>query len=148
MRAFLFVKAALLSLAAIAQTRIDGVTSVIASIEIHDQCIRFHGFDARASGQLWTRPSGEHWRCGQQAALALAEQIQHPRYRDRSGRIVAACLKVTLDLKAGWLQAAGPLHSGDIHYAVDEDAARRNRINIWSGNVDMPWDWRSQRQTR
>lgn len=112
MRAFLFVKAALLSLPAIAQTRIDGVTSVIDSIEIHGQCIRLHGFDARESSQLCTRSSGEHWRCRQQAALALADQIRRsvifcdPRYRDRSRRIVAACLKVTLDLNR-WMVTSG-----------------------------------------
>jgi endonuclease YncB( thermonuclease family) len=30
-------------------------------------------------------------------------------------------------------------------YVVDEDAARQSRANIWSGDLDMPWDWRAQR---
>jgi hypothetical protein len=33
-------------------------------------------------------------------------------------------------------------------YVVDEDAARQSRANIWSGDFDMPWDWRSQRRSR
>ena len=28
---------------------------------------------------------------------------------------------------------------------ADEDAAQRN---TWSGDFDMPWDWRAQRQSR
>ena len=30
-----------------------------------------------------------------------------------------------------------------LDYVADEDAARRN---IWSGDLDMPWDWGAQRQ--
>jgi hypothetical protein len=29
-----------------------------------------------------------------------------------------------------------------LDYVADEDAARRS---IWSGDLDMPWDWRAQR---
>ena len=31
-----------------------------------------------------------------------------------------------------------------LDYAADEAAARRRQINIWSGNLDMPWDWHAQ----
>ena len=31
-------------------------------------------------------------------------------------------------------------------YVADEDAARRKRINMWSGDFEMPWDWRAQRR--
>jgi endonuclease YncB( thermonuclease family) len=33
-----------------------------------------------------------------------------------------------------------------LDYVADEDIARRNRINIWSGEFDRPWDWRTQRR--
>jgi hypothetical protein len=33
-------------------------------------------------------------------------------------------------------------------YVVYEDAARQSRANIWSGDFDMPWDWRAQRRSR
>ncbi len=48
---------------------IDGDT-----IEIHGQRIRFHGIDAPESRQTCVA-GGEEWRCGQEAALALAELI-------------------------------------------------------------------------
>ena len=35
-----------------------------------------------------------------------------------------------------------------VDYIADEDAARWTRINIWSGDFDMPWEWRAQRRNR
>jgi len=35
-----------------------------------------------------------------------------------------------------------------VDYVADEEAARRGHINIWSGDFDMPWDWRAQRRNR
>jgi endonuclease YncB( thermonuclease family) len=35
-----------------------------------------------------------------------------------------------------------------LDYVADEDIARRNRINIWSGAFDMPWDWRRKNRWR
>jgi endonuclease YncB( thermonuclease family) len=35
-----------------------------------------------------------------------------------------------------------------VDYVADEEAARRGHINIWSGEFDMPWDWRAQRRNR
>jgi hypothetical protein len=35
-----------------------------------------------------------------------------------------------------------------IDYVTDEDATRRSLVNIWSDDIDMPWDWRAQRRNR
>jgi endonuclease YncB( thermonuclease family) len=45
-----------------------------------------------------------------------------------------------------WLAAAYRRCSLD--YLADKDSAKQNRINIWSGEFDMPWDWRRQNQHR
>ena len=143
---------------ALAQEGLIGVASVIDgdTIEIHGQRIRLHGIDAPESRQLCTRPSGERWRCGQQASLALSDRIGRatvscqPRDRDRYGRIVAVCFKGNEDLNR-WMVANGwavAYRRYSVDYVADEDAARRNRINIWSGDFDMPWDWRAQRRNR
>ena len=60
-----------------AQDLIVGVASVIDgdTIEIHGQRVRLFGIDAPESSQLCVRPTGEGWRCGQQASLALADRI-------------------------------------------------------------------------
>jgi endonuclease YncB( thermonuclease family) len=93
---------------------IAGVASVIDgdSIEVHGVHIRLKGVDAPESRQLCTRPTGERWRCGQQASLALSDQIGgstvscDPRDTDRYGRTVPVCSPRGLDLN-GWLVTRG-----------------------------------------
>src|SRR4029450_10000064 len=79
-------------------TDLTGRASVIDgdTIEIHGQRIRLFGIDAPESRQT-CEAAGQTWRCGQQAALALAEFIDQrtvtcgKRDTDRYGRIVAVC---------------------------------------------------------
>ena len=135
---------------------IVGVASVIDgdTIEIHGVRIRLHGVDAPESRQLCTRPTGERWRCGQQASLALSDQIGRstvscdPRDTDRYGRTVAVCSSRGVDLN-GWLVTQGwavayRRYSRD--YVRAEDQARAARRGVWSGQFDMPWEWRSARR--
>lgn len=78
---------------------LSGTASVIDgdTIELHGKRIRLHGVDAPESRQECVRPSGQKWRCGQQAALALADKIGRATVRcekrdqDRYRRIVAVC---------------------------------------------------------
>ena len=137
---------------------IVGVASVIDgdTIEIHGIRIRLHGIDAPESRQLCTRPTGERWRCGQQASLALSDQIGRstvscdPRDIDRYGRTVAVCRSRGVDLN-GWLATQGwavayRLYSRD--YVRAEDQARVASRGVWSGQFDMPWEWRSVQRAR
>ena len=151
----------LLALAASARRRLkrDSQASPLIdgdTIEIRGRRLRLYGIDSPEGCQLCVRPTGEHWRCGQQASFALANLIGRsivscqPRDRDRYGRIVAVCFKGISDLNRwmvgkGWA-VAYRRYSED--YAADEDIARRSRTNIWSGDFDMPWDWRAQRRSR
>ena len=141
-----------------AQDLIVGVASVIDgdTIEIHDQRIRLFGIDAPESSQLCVRTTGERWRCGQQASFALADRIGRatvscqPRDLDRYGRVVAVCFKGNEDLNR-WMVANGwavAFRRYSLDYVSDEAAARRGQINIWSGEFEMPWDWRLQHRHR
>ena len=126
---------------------IDGDT-----LELHGRRIRLHGIDAPESGQACQRASGGAWRCGQEAALALAREIGHAPVRcegrslDRYGRFIAVCFKGRQDL-GRWMVAQGfavAYRRYALDYVVEEDRAHRNHQGLWAGNFEMPWDWRSE----
>lgn len=136
------------------QESITGIASVIDgdTIEIRGQRIRLFGIDAPESSQLCERPTGERWRCGQQASFALADRMGRatvrcePRDIDRYRRLVAVCFSGSIDLNR-WMVANGwavAYRRYSVDYVADEDTARRKRINMWSGDFEMPWDWRAQ----
>jgi len=143
---------AILSLAPVASAAdIIGQASIIDgdTIEIHGQRIRLFGIDAPEHDQL-CEAAGAQYRCGQQAALALAEQIgRHtvdcaPRDVDQYGRVIAVCSAGGEDLNAwmvrqGWALAYRHYSTA---YVADEDAAHLAGDGIWRGTFDAPWDWR------
>jgi len=132
---------------------LSGVATVIDgdTLEIHGQRIRLHGIDAPESGQSCER-AGQHYRCGQQAALALADRIGQrtvrcePQGQDRYQRVIAICRLGEQDLNR-WMVAAGwavAYRKYSLDYVADEERAKRARLGIWSGSFEMPWDWRAR----
>jgi endonuclease YncB( thermonuclease family) len=154
MRALLILL--LFSFLAVTQAHADvltGVASVVDgdTLEIRGQRIRLHGIDAPESGQLCATAEGQRWRCGQQAALSLADRIgRRPvscqvRDIDRYGRVLGVCHQDGTDLN-GWLVREGwavAYRQYSRAYIRDETEAISAQRNIWSGRFDMPWDWRS-----
>lgn len=131
---------------------ISGTASVIDgdTIEIHGVRIRFHAIDAIEGRQRCRLPDGHEWRCGRDAALALAGRISRSpvscniRDTDRYGRLVGVCFSDGVDLNAwmvknGWAVA---YRRYGLDYADEEDAARSAEIGIWMSDFLMPWDWR------
>lgn len=142
----------LLSATPATANELNAVASVIDgdTVEIRGTRIRLHGIDAPESRQLCTRPSGQSWRCGQQAALTLSDRIGRrsvicvARDTDRYGRTIAVCSQDGIDLNA-WMVAEGwavayRQYSRD--YVLADTEARSAGRNIWSGTFVMPWDWR------
>jgi endonuclease YncB( thermonuclease family) len=133
-----------------------GTASVIDgdTLEIHGQRIRLFGIDA-PEGRQTCRRDGKAWRCGQQAALALADKIgRRPidcreRDRDRYRRIVAICYLDGEDLN-GWLVRQGwaldyrQYSKG--RYAAEEAEARAGRRGVWAGTFQKPWEWRRRKR--
>jgi endonuclease YncB( thermonuclease family) len=127
-------------------TVIDGDT-----IELHGRRIRLFWIDAPESAQICQSAAGHDYRCGQQAALALADRIGTATVRctkkdiDRYNRIVAVCRVGDIDL-GDWLVSQGHAvafrrYSKD--YVAEEDRARSARRGMWAGTFTMPWEWRA-----
>jgi endonuclease YncB( thermonuclease family) len=136
---------------AAAQSPIVGVVSVIDgdTLEIHGQRIRLHGIDAPESGQSCEK-DGKQYRCGQRAALKLADKIGRATVRceqrdiDRYKRIVAVCSLGNIDLNAwmvrqGWAIAYRQYLRD---YVDDESAAQAEKAGIWAGRFIEPSRWR------
>ena len=130
-----------------------GVASVIDgdTLEIHGERIRLFGIDACESRQVCEDASGQPYRCGQQAALALADHIGsrtvrcEGKTRDRYGRLVAICYLGDEDLDA-WMVLQGlalAFRKYSTLYVPEEDGARLAKRGLWAGRFETPWEWRT-----
>lgn len=131
---------------------LSGQASIIDgdTVEIHGQRIRLHGIDAPESNQLCERANGTDYRCGQVAALALADWIARAEVScrqtgvDRWKRAIAICNVRGEDMGA-WLVSSGnalAFRRYSLDYVADEDAARMAGRGVWQGRFVMPWEWR------
>ena len=120
----------LLSAPTLANQTITGVASVIDgdTIEIHGHRIRLFGIDAPGSSQLCQK-EGKSYRCGQEAAFALADKIGkqivtcEEQDIDRYQRVVAICFAVGIDLNQ-WMTAQGEAlayRRYSMRYVADEE---------------------------
>lgn len=123
---------------------IDGDT-----IKIDGPRVRLHGIDAPEGAQTCLA-DGTVWHCGQDATLALEQEIGRHSVacretdRDHYTRIVAVCHVGPYDLGArmvflGWALAYRQF-SDD--YMEEEGAAREAGTGIWRGQFVPPWEWR------
>jgi hypothetical protein len=90
------------------------------------------------------------WRCGQKAALALADKIGRqtvrcePKDRDVYGRTVAVCRAGDTDLNA-WMTAQGwawAYRQYSLVYVTEEQRASKAKLGVWQGDFIYAWDWR------
>lgn len=120
------------------------------TVAIRDIRIRLHGIDSPESGQACQDSAGKKYRCGQAAALALADKIGsssvscEPRDTDRYGRTVAVCRLAAEDLNA-WMVAQGhaiAYRRYALDYVDQENEAKAAKRGIWAGSFQFPADWR------
>ncbi len=153
-RIIITIVAATLPSAALAD--IVGRASVIDAdtIEIHGQRIRLHGIDAPEKGQPCFDASGQLYRCGQVAAMALDQFIGaspvscSERDVDRYGRTVADCSVRGENIEL-WLVRSGhamAYRKYSSAYIGAEQEARNAKRGIWAGSAQPPWEWRKERR--
>jgi endonuclease YncB( thermonuclease family) len=124
---------------------IDGDT-----VEIAGERIRLNGIDTPEAKQTCLDGTGNRWRCGREATLALTtivgdqEIICKGDERDKYKRLIAVCFAGTKDLNAemvrqGWALAYRK-YSTD--YVAEEADAKAKKLGLWRGQFVAPWDWR------
>ena len=120
------------------------------TVVIHGTRVRLFGIDAPESAQSCEDAAGRDYRCGQRAALALADRIGEspitcePRDTDRYGRTVAVCRKDGEDLNA-WMVEQGyavAFRRYSTAYGSQEGAARAAKRGLWAGTFEDPSEYR------
>jgi endonuclease YncB( thermonuclease family) len=116
------------------------------TLRVGAERIRLFGIDAPETGQ---RCGG--WDCGAAATSRLADLVGGdtircaPRDRDQYGRLVAVCTARGVDL-GGRLVAEGLARAytryGDAYAAAEADA-RTERLGLWRGAAEAPWEYRA-----
>ncbi|WP_054107381.1 thermonuclease family protein [Novosphingobium sp. AAP83] len=146
-----YVAAVTMTLLQGAQTVTDGDT-----IRIGETRIRLEGIDAPEMSQTCKRPDGSIWRCGQQAKIALMQKIGAQPVRckisgtDRYKRSLGTCYVGKLNLnqwmvRSGWAVSYRRYSKA---YVADEQMARAQKLNIWSGEFQVPDEFRARKRHR
>ncbi len=126
---------------------IDGDT-----LDFEGSRVRLLGIDAPEGDQACTNRDGLSYRCGAQATSFLSglvgygQVVCEPVERDQYDRMVALCRVDGTDIgsamvKSGWALA---YRHRSLRYTAEEDAARAEKIGLWQGEFQVPWDWRQE----
>ena len=138
---------------------IFGMASVVDgdTLDIRGERIRLDGVDAPESRQLCQR-DGKPWRCGQAAAMWLADRLQSVNVRcrinsfDRWGRKVGTCYVAESDINGELVRSgmAWAFVRYSRRYEAEEAEARADGRGIFAANVvtEAPWLWRRHNATR
>jgi len=126
---------------------IDGDT-----LEVAGERIRLHGVDAPELSQRCKDEKGKNWHCGDQASNALLEKIGQEKVsckgtgQDSYGRTIAVCSVSGSELNS-WLVEQGwavAFRRYSTDYVDTESKARSQRVGLWVGSFEMPWEYRAR----
>lgn len=134
---------------------VSGVARVIDgdTISIGETRIRLEGIDAPETSQTCARRWLGTWACGQAAADELGRMLDGHHTRcdargvDKYDRILGTCFIDGRDVNAEMVRRglAWAFVKYSTTYVSVEAEARAQKIGIWQGQAQPPWDYRHQR---
>ena len=142
---------------------ISGIAKVIDgdTIKINKKKIRLFGIDAPEKKQQCRRSSlsisfltfGKDYPCGQISADRLRKKINDKlvicKYssKDRYKRFIAECFLNKTNINAWMVQTGHAVvyKKYSKKFVAQEIFAKKEKLGLWSGTFEMPWDWRKNR---
>ena len=141
---------------------ISGTAKVIDgdTIQIEDKKIRLLGIDAPEKKQIckqtWLSISflsfEKDYYCGEVSTNVLKKLINSKNInckytgKDRYKRFIAECFKDKKSINS-WMVRNGyavAYKKYSKKFVAIENIARKEKLGLWSGNFEMPWDWRKK----
>lgn len=124
---------------------IDGDT-----LDVGQTRIRLEGIDAPELTQTCQTATGATWECGKAAAAMLRKLVEHKEIAcDRTGtdryhRTLATCFVDGIDIEEAMVRAglAWAFVKYSTTYVGIEAEARQEKIGVWQGLAQAPWDFR------
>ena len=135
---------------------IDGDT-----IKINSKKIRLHGIDAPEFKQMCKKTYltiifftfTKDYPCGKISTEKLKKKVNNKEIKckildvDRYNRLIGECYKRNLNLNS-WLVSNGyavVYRKYSKKYVSDEINAKNNKLGVWQGKFEMPWDYRRKK---
>ena len=141
---------------------ISGIAKVIDgdTIKIENKKIRLFGIDAPEKKQKCQKPwftisfltLNKDYPCGEISTLKLKNKINNKLVTckstniDRYKRFIAECFKDKININK-WMVRNGyavAYKKYSKKYLVFENLAKDNKLGLWIGSFQMPWEWRRE----
>jgi len=139
---------------------INGYAKIIDgdTIKINNNKIRLHGIDAPEKKQICKKPYltigifsfTKNYLCGQVSTNKLIKKINNQFIKckikgvDKYNRLIGECYKRNENLNS-WLVSNGyavAYRKYSKKYISEEINAKNNKLGIWQGKFEMPWNFR------
>ena len=139
---------------------LSGVAGVVDgdTIAVQQVKVRLEGIDAPEAGQMCTDDAGQPWACGMAATMYLIKLLDGHEVicdlvgTDRYGRRLGLCRVPGLhnSINAALVRSgmARAFVKYSLQYVSEEDSARADKLGIWAGPHEAPWDYRTRIKER
>ena len=140
--------------------KITGFAKVVDgdTIKINSKKIRLYGIDAPEKKQKCKKiyltisfmSFTKDYMCGEVSTQKLIKKINKQKLNcnildvDRYKRLIGECFKRNINLNS-WMVSNGfavAYRKYSKKYVSDEINAKNNKLGIWQGKFEMPWDFR------